>query len=778
MCPAEDKVSRHTVAVVGGGVAGLVALKVLRDRGVDAHVYEREAVIGGVWNRTYKNVRLQQHKDDFKLPGTEWPEHTVDFPDAKAVEAYIAKFASEHKLTDAVTRDAELESCVFDETTTRWRLTFADRSVCIAQHIIVATGALGKPKKTDAASTFESFHGEVMHSSEYYDAANFHGKDVLVVGGGSSAVEIAVDLARAADSCVMSCRSDPDWVFPRHGAFGESLRLCGSGGASPLWLRNLVARCTFRLKYGDLGKFKMKPTGAPLNRRIVVSDEFYPLVSHGAIDVRRGGIDSVKGDVVTFVDGSNKRFDAVILCTGYSVATHSDSHPYLAAHLPAGAKLDFYLGCFLPDVRNCAFIGGCFGFAAVPRISELQAKAVANVITGATTLPSPETQRRDIARVLKFHVQRGNTCVYTANAYYRRLMEAAGELNSAALVDASVKLKGAGALAAVGAAVVRILHGKNDDRSGGIAIVAAGAAVLGGLANAVGRMKQKGAKDKKRRPARVDVTYTGDRAIEPSDSVTSMTKRSSGDESPKSPTGVLSERNSRDATDAAVTAPKFDPTMSEKSAELTNSRFKTPKALVQSEYDKWADTYEHDSLNKIGFASPKVCVDTLLKFCPPEGKKVLDVGAGTGLLGQMMTQRGHKAQVLDAMDLSPKMLQQLVKKGIYQEVKAHNMTTYPWPFESDKYDGLMCNGVLIYVDDPNCLEEFVRVTKPGGVCVIMFRHDGYPDYEAKDMALRAAGKWELIHKSPDMRNFDTVEYDSDQDVWFNQWVFRVLETSA
>jgi ubiquinone/menaquinone biosynthesis C-methylase UbiE len=90
----------------------------------------------------------------------------------------------------------------------------------------------------------------------------------------------------------------------------------------------------------------------------------------------------------------------------------------------------------------------------------------------------------------------------------------------------------------------------------------------------------------------------------------------------------------------------------------------------------------------------------------------------------------------------------------------------------------MCNGVLIYVDDPTCLEEFVRVTKPGGVCVIMFRHDGYPDYEAKDMALRAAGKWELIHKSPDMRNFDTVEYDSDQDVWFNQWVFRVLETSA
>jgi predicted TPR repeat methyltransferase len=40
--------------------------------------------------------------------------------------------------------------------------------------------------------------------------------------------------------------------------------------------------------------------------------------------------------------------------------------------------------------------------------------------------------------------------------------------------------------------------------------------------------------------------------------------------------------------------------------------------------------YEHDSLEKLGFASPQVCVDTFLKFCPPEGKDVLDVGAGTG----------------------------------------------------------------------------------------------------------------------------------------------------
>ena len=117
---------------------------------------------------------------------------------------------------------------------------------------------------------------------------------------------------------------------------------------------------------------------------------------------------------------------------------------------------------------------------------------------------------------------------------------------------------------------------------------------------------------------------------------------------------------------------------------------------------------------------------------------------------------------------------------IYDKVHAHDMSKYPWPFPSNTYDGSMCNGVLIYVDDPNCLDEFVRVMKPGGICVIMFRHDGYPDYEAKDMQLRREGKWELVHKTPDQRNFDNMEFgeNNEEDVVFNQWVFRVLEKSA
>jgi hypothetical protein len=126
----------------------------------------------------------------------------------------------------------------------------------------------------------------------------------------------------------------------------------------------------------------------------VVSDEFYPLVAHGAIGVQRGGVQSVKGNVVTFADGARRAFDVAVLCTGYDVATHSSSHPYLNTHLEPKTKLDFYMGCFLPSVPKCAFVGGCFGFAAVPRIAELQSKVAAQP---ATYNPQPATRNQQPA---------------------------------------------------------------------------------------------------------------------------------------------------------------------------------------------------------------------------------------------------------------------------------------------------------------------------------------------------------------------------------------------
>ena len=795
---------RHTVVVIGGGVAGLTAIKVCQDHGLSAHAFERSDRLGGVWGKTYKNVRLQQRKDDFTLSGTPWPEGTPDFPDAQAVEAYVAAFARAHRLADKVTLNAEVADAAFDDLTNEWTVTLADGRSVRAQHLIVASGALGAPRRGGAAfDAFARFTGEVLHSQDYVDGERFHGKRVLVVGAGSSGVEIAVDLARAADRVTMSVRSDPDWVFPRHGAFGRSLRLCGGGGNAPLWLRNLRARLMFKLKYGALQRYNLEPKNPPLNRRIVVSDEFYPLVSHGAIEVARGGVASVDGDVVTFADGSSGAFDAAVLCTGYDVATKTSHHPYLAKHLGGGdgagaaedATLKFYLGCFHPDVPRCAFVGFTFGFAAVPKVAELQAKAAARVILGAETLPDPATQKKRVERTLRHRVQGGNTCVYTSNAYYRRLMCAAGELKSPGMVDASVALKGASLLAGAGALACAGAFGRDADKTRASSVAAIAVGALGALVNRLGRRAKRSARAKDgegRGEGEVKKTPYGHLgALHTSDSVQSMgslcrasmssdTARSDssaggqrsheGSAGPASPTHA----NASLAKSKSQVRIKAEGT-SGAGEKIAETRFRTPKEEVLGAYEKWADSYETDSFDKLGFASPKACVDALLQHCNLRDNKVLDVGAGTGVLGEMIVKaRKQTPARMDAMDLTPGMLKHLKNKGVYGDAKAHNMMQLPWPWKSNEYDGVMCNGVLIYVDDPACLDEFVRVTKPGGICVLMFRHDGYPTFRAKDEELRRAGKWELVHKTKDQRNFEKME-SGDDDVMFNQWVFRVLE---
>ena len=358
---------------------------------------------------------------------------------------------------------------------------------------------------------------------------------------------------------------------------------------------------------------------------------------------------------------------------------------------------------------------------------------------------------------------KGNTNVYTANAYYRQLMEAAGEIKSASAVDLSVKMKGAAILAAVGAVVGAIRGRSDDDKTKVLAAAAAAFGLAGSALNRFGRLR--GRSPKTISPLAPNYTMPTSHLLHTSDSVLSM--------------GSMHSSNSADSTTTSPAAVKMAADASKEGQKIASSRFKTPKDEVKDAYEKWADAYEHDSLQKLWFASPKACVQTLLKFCPPEGKNILDIGAGTGVLAQMICSLGHKAANFDGMDLSPGMLKHLVKKGIYNKVEAWDMMKYPWPFQSNTYDGSMCNGVLIYVDDPNCLDEFVRVMKPGGICVIMFRHDGYPDYEAKDKELRAAGKWELVHKTPDQRNFEKMEFgeENEDDVIFNQWVFRVLEES-
>mmetsp|Transcript_42491 Transcript_42491/g.133197 ORF Transcript_42491/g.133197 Transcript_42491/m.133197 type:complete len:144 (-) Transcript_42491:397-828(-) len=114
------------------------------------------------------------------------------------------------------------------------------------------------------------------------------------------------------------------------------------------------------------------------------------------------------------------------------------------------------------------------------------------------------------------------------------------------------------------------------------------------------------------------------------------------------------------------------------------------------------------------------------------------------------------------------------ERGVYRgRLWQHSMTEYPWPFESDSMDLVMCNGVLIYVKDSDVLEEMVRVTRPGGKAVLMIRVDGFGTYKDKIAELEQDGSWHLVDVSETRNNFPGGDDLSDAEtVLYNVYVFE------
>ena len=108
----------------------------------------------------------------------------------------------------------------------------------------------------------------------------------------------------------------------------------------------------------------------------------------------------------------------------------------------------------------------------------------------------------------------------------------------------------------------------------------------------------------------------------------------------------------------------------------------------------------------------------------PEGNKdikILDAGAGTGIIGEMLVQQGYTN--VDALDISEEMLNLAKKKNIYKryicaalsEVRIEDIQT-------GEYDVTLCAGTIVYGQaKPVALDECVRHIRPGKMLYIIIR---------------------------------------------------------
>ena len=173
-------------------------------------------------------------------------------------------------------------------------------------------------------------------------------------------------------------------------------------------------------------------------------------------------------------------------------------------------------------------------------------------------------------------------------------------------------------------------------------------------------------------------------------------------------------------------------------------------------YRDWAETYDETMLQGLQYQSPQTVAQLLADHLADRAAEVLDIGCGTGLLGQALA--GHGFGTIDGLDVSPEMMQVAQRRGVYRNFIAADLNL-PLAVADGTYGGMSCCGTFTHGHvGAGCLDALFRVLRPGApfaftVKLEVFESLGFRD---KLAALVQAGHIRVLHSVHD-RHYATSE---------------------
>ena len=193
-----------------------------------------------------------------------------------------------------------------------------------AAHVIVATGYENEPVIPDWPGR-EGYPGPILHSSQYRNPRPFQGDRVLVVGAGSSGMEIAHDLAHGNAAKVWLAVRTPPNILLRDAPGGIPGDMIGVVMLHlPTRVADALARFARRMSIGDMSKDGLPvPEEGPMTRLhrlgvapAIVDTEMIETIKTGGVEIVPA-VNAFVGRAVGFASGSTIAPDAVICATGY-----------------------------------------------------------------------------------------------------------------------------------------------------------------------------------------------------------------------------------------------------------------------------------------------------------------------------------------------------------------------------------------------------------------------------------------------------------------------------
>lgn len=320
--PPGATLHRPKIAVIGAGVTGVSAASHCVGHGFDVTLFESGGPehVGGIWTDVNSTSGLQIHSAMYRFH----PSIKFDggYPKQNQIVGQVQQLWRRYGLDEKTKFHTEVTK-VYKDKQDRWIIN--DPSNGRFDGILAAVGTCGGPKMPHIHGS-EQFNGKIHHSSQL-DGINAKGKNVIIVGGGASAVE-ALEWAVKTDAKQIKvlARSEK-WIIPRNAVVDAVLAFNIFGQETIFsWIPETILRVFF---YRDLKDI------APANQGLftetpMVNSEIFHQIRAGKAEWLRGDIEEVRPKGIFFNQRSkgvpkggigHKKLvegDIIIMATGYN----------------------------------------------------------------------------------------------------------------------------------------------------------------------------------------------------------------------------------------------------------------------------------------------------------------------------------------------------------------------------------------------------------------------------------------------------------------------------
>lgn len=334
------------VAVIGAGMAGILAVIKLRKAGItDIVCFEKADRVGGTWRENvYPGIACDVPSHVYSYSFAPNPDFTSMFSPGHEIQTYLERVALDHGVIPHLRLGDEVVSARYDGGV--WHLETAHGHRAEVDVMIAATGVLHHPKMPDIDG-LDQFGGAIFHSARWDHDAPIEGRRVGIIGTGSTAVQITSAVVDRVEHLSLFQRT-PQWIMPMDNKlFSDDQR--ATFRSEPHRLRELrdFLEVAFAENFADAVidatserleqieqtcranlyehvsdpelRARLEPDYRAACKRLVVSPDFYEAIQRPNAELVTAAISRIEPQGIRTDDGRLHELDVIVLATGFEV---------------------------------------------------------------------------------------------------------------------------------------------------------------------------------------------------------------------------------------------------------------------------------------------------------------------------------------------------------------------------------------------------------------------------------------------------------------------------